>query len=89
MCVCVWNKVYKRDGGRDSVVDTATVYALDGSGFETLWERGFPHPSTPAPKPTHLPVQWVLRLCDGTIAVGTWCSQPTQVCRSEVGNECH
>ena len=79
MCVCLYiyiyiyilNKVYKRDGGRDSVVDTATVYAVEGLRFETLWDRDFPHPSIPAPEPTQRPVQWVLRLYIGAIAVGT------------------
>jgi hypothetical protein len=32
------NKIWK---GRESVVGTATRYALDGFGFETLWGRDY------------------------------------------------
>jgi hypothetical protein len=31
-------------GGRDSVVDIATSYGLDGPGIESRWERYFPCP---------------------------------------------
>jgi len=34
--------------GRDSVVGTATRYALYGRGIESLWGRELPQPSRPA-----------------------------------------
>jgi hypothetical protein len=34
--------------GRDSIVNIATRYRLDGPGIESQWGRGFPHPSRPA-----------------------------------------
>ena len=44
---------------RDSEVDIATRYGLDGPGIESRWRRDFPHPSRLAPGPTQPPVQWV------------------------------
>jgi hypothetical protein len=38
--------------GRDSSVDIATRYGLDGSGIEFRWRRDFPHPSITALGPT-------------------------------------
>jgi len=34
--------------GRDSVVDIATRYGLDGSRIESRWRRDIPHPFRPA-----------------------------------------
>jgi hypothetical protein len=45
--------------GRNSSVDIATRYGLEGSGIECRWGRDFPHPSTPAPGPNQLPIKWV------------------------------
>jgi len=45
--------------GRDSPVDIATAYGLDGPGIESRWRRDFPHQSRPALRPTQPPVQWV------------------------------
>jgi hypothetical protein len=45
--------------GPVSVVGIATVYGLDGPGFESLWGRDFPHMSKPSLRPTQPPVQWV------------------------------
>jgi len=52
---CKWT-VTKLNWGRDSVVDTATRYGLDGPGIESRWGRDFPHPSRPALGPTQ-PIQ--------------------------------
>ena len=38
----------RRRMGRDSSVDIATRYGLDGPGIESWWRRGFLHPSRPA-----------------------------------------
>lgn len=34
------------------------VTLYPGRGFETLWERDFPDPSRPSPRPTQFPVRW-------------------------------
>ena len=44
-------------GGRDSGVDIANRYGLDGPGIESQWGRDFPHPSRPTLEPTQPPVQ--------------------------------
>ena len=41
--------------GRDSAVDIATRYGLDGPGIESRWGARF---SAPALVPTQPPVQW-------------------------------
>ena len=49
-----------QSGSRESVAGTATRYGLDGPGIESRWGgRDFPHPSTPALRPTQAPIQWV------------------------------
>ena len=48
-----------------SVVGIATGYRLDGPGFESRWERDFPHLSRPALGSTQPPVQWVRGLSRG------------------------
>ena len=45
--------------GRDSSVDIATRYGLDGPGIESRWGRDIPQLSRPALGPTQPPVQWV------------------------------
>jgi hypothetical protein len=46
--------------GRDSVVDVATRYVLDGPGIESRWEEGdFPYLFRPALGTTQLPIQWI------------------------------
>ena len=52
-------------GRRDSSVGIATRYGLDGTGIESRWGRGFPHPSRHALEPTQPPVQWVPGLSRG------------------------
>ena len=53
--------------GRDSSVDIATRYGLDGPGIESWWGRVFPHPSRTALGPTQPPIQWALGK-----AAGVW-----------------
>jgi hypothetical protein len=45
--------------GLDSSVDIATRYRLDGPGFESRWERDFPHPSRLALGAAQRPIQWI------------------------------
>jgi len=47
---------------RDNVVGIATCHGLDSPGFESRWERDFPHVSKPDLRTTQPPVQWVLGL---------------------------
>ena len=56
-----------------------TRYRLDGSGFETRWERVFPHPSRPAPMPIRLPVQWVPGLFVAGKIAGMCLLPPTRI----------
>jgi hypothetical protein len=51
--------------GRDSSVDIATGYGLDGPGIESRWGRDFLHTSRPALGPTQPPVKWVPSLSRG------------------------
>ena len=60
----VWQKdIYLlqcvRNGSRDSVVCIGTRYGLDGPGFGLRCGQSFPHPTRPAPRPTHPPIKWV------------------------------
>ena len=45
-------------GGRDSAVNIATRYGLEGPGIKSLWGRDFSHLSRPALGPTQPPIQW-------------------------------
>jgi hypothetical protein len=45
--------------GRNSSVDIANRYAMDGPDVESHWVRDFPHLSRPALERTQPPVQWV------------------------------
>jgi hypothetical protein len=58
--------------GRDSVVDIAIRYQLDGPGMESRWGRDFPHPSRPALVPIQPPIQWVPGLFPGGKVAGAW-----------------
>ena len=51
--------------GRYSVVGVATHYRMEGSGFETLWERDFPHPSRQTHTPNKLSLPYVSGLLLG------------------------
>jgi hypothetical protein len=50
--------LYYTDGIPHSLC-IATRYGLDGSGIEHRWQRGFPHLSRPALRPTQPSIQWV------------------------------
>jgi len=66
--------------GRDSSVDTATRYGLDGPGIESRWGRDSPHPSRLALRPTQPPIQWAPVLFPGGKAAGAWRWPPTLSC---------
>jgi hypothetical protein len=56
---------------RNSTVDIATRYGLDGPGIESRWGPDFPHPPRTVLGPTQSPIQWVPGLTGGK-AAGTW-----------------
>jgi hypothetical protein len=51
--------------GRDSGVNMASDYGMDGPGIETQWGRVFPHPSGLLQEPTQPPVQEIPGLFPG------------------------
>jgi len=61
----VYRERYEWVEGRDSSVGIATRYGLDGSGTESRWGRGFPHPPRPALGSTQPPIQWAPGLSRG------------------------
>jgi hypothetical protein len=54
-----------RTVGRDSSVDVATRYGLDGPVIESRWGWDFPHLPKPALGAIQPPIQWVLALSWG------------------------
>jgi hypothetical protein len=52
-------------GGRDSLVDVAIGYGMDGMGIESLKGRDFSHTPRPTLRPTQPTVQWVQGLSRG------------------------
>ena len=66
--------------GRDSPVDIATRYGLDGPGIKRRWGwRDFPHPFRPALGTIQPPVQRVPGLFPGSNAVDAWRSPATPI----------
>ena len=65
--------------GRDSSVDIATHYGLDGPRIESRWGARFAHPSRPALGPTQPPVQWVSGLFPGGKAGRAWLWAPSSI----------
>ena len=58
-------RIISLNGGRDSLVGTATRHRLDGPGIESRWRRVFPHLSRPALGPTRPTIQWIPGLSQG------------------------
>jgi len=56
--------------GRDSAVDIATCYGLDGPGIESQSGRDVPNPSAPVQAPTLPPVKWIPGSFPGGRAAG-------------------
>ena len=61
MCVCV---------GRNSSVNIATRYGLDGPRIKSRWGPDFPHLSRTALGPTQPPVHWLPGLSWGKVRPG-------------------
>jgi hypothetical protein len=59
--------------GRDGAVDMATCYGLDDPEIESQGKRDFPHPFTPALRPSQSFIQWVPALFPAGKAAGAWC----------------
>ena len=57
---------------RDNPVGIATHNELDGPEIESRWGQDCSHPSRPALRPTHSPVQWVPGLIAGGKVAGGW-----------------
>jgi hypothetical protein len=51
--------------GRDSVVDIATRYGMEGTRIESRWGRDFSHPSRTGLGRTQPYIQWVPGLSRG------------------------
>jgi hypothetical protein len=63
-------------------VGLARRHGLEGQGIESRWKRDFPHLSSPAPRPTQPPVQWVPGLSRGKGGRGVvLTTDPHLVCR--------
>jgi len=62
--------------GRDSSVDIATRYGMDGQGIESRWGRDSPHPSRPALGPTQPLIQWVPGVSQGSSSRGVALTPP-------------
>ena len=62
--------------GRDSSVDIATLYGLDGPGIESRSGRDFPHPSRLVLGPTQPPVRRVPGPFPGGEVAGAWPCPP-------------
>ena len=67
--------------GRNSSVDTATSFGLDGPRIETRRVQGFPHPSIPVLGPIQPRIPWVPGLFPGTKAAGGWYQTHTPIKR--------
>ena len=52
-------QIVLKQGGHDSSVGVETRYGLHGPGIESLWGRGFPHPSRQTLGPNQPPIKWV------------------------------
>ena len=70
-------QIQKMVWDRDSSVDIATRYGLDGPGIEYRCGRDFPHLSRPALGPTQPPIQWVQGHFPEGKAAGAWRWSPT------------
>jgi len=58
--------------GRDTVVNTATRYEMDGPGIESWWGRAFPQQFRTAQGHIQSSVQWVPGLFSGDKAAKEW-----------------
>ena len=61
---------------RDSTVDMATRYGMEGPGIGFRWGRYFPHPSIPALGTTQPPIKWVPGLFSGGKRLGRGVDHP-------------
>ena len=62
--------------GRDSSVDIANRYGLDGLWIESRWRRNIPQPSRPALRPTQSSFQWIPGLFLGVKRPGCGVDNP-------------
>jgi hypothetical protein len=68
--------VYENTRGRDNAVRIAIHNGLDGPGIKSHCWRDFPHPSRPALRPTHSPIQWEPGLFPGVKRPGRGVEHP-------------